>query len=292
MSATFYKAPDTNYWSTTLNGDINDSVQTITLTSVTGLNAPGVLVINRQDDTGTDTPAAREVISFTGVSGSDLTGVTRGFNDSTARAHSDGAIVEAVFTTTMWNDLRDNVAAVISTDGANIAVTGTASVAVLNADAQRGATAALTSVASVSKLSFTNAYGSAATFVTMQSMGVMASTASIGLLQYKAKKGVLVTDSDAATITFDMDAANVHTVVLGDNRTLAVSNVDVGQAFIIRLQQDATGSRTVTWWSDINWNNNTVPTLTTTANLTDSFGFLCSSSGNYDGYILGQGIPQ
>jgi len=101
----------------------------------------------------------------------------------------------------------------------------------------------------------------------------------------------MVADSDAATITFDMDAGNIHTVTLAGNRTLAVSNVDVGQCFILRLVQDATGSRTVTWWTDINWQDNTAPTLTTTASRTDVFGFLCSSSGNYDGFIIGQGLP-
>lgn len=101
----------------------------------------------------------------------------------------------------------------------------------------------------------------------------------------------LVTDSDGATITFNMATGNLHTVVLGGNRTLAVSNEKVGQGFVVRLQQDGTGSRTVTWWSDINWDNNTAPTLTTTANRVDVFGFLVTSSGNYDGYVLGQNIP-
>jgi len=44
-----------------------------------------------------------------------------------------------------------------------------------------------------------------------------------------------------------MAASNVHTVVLGGNRTLAVSNTSVGQSFILRLVQDGTGSRTVTF---------------------------------------------
>ena len=67
----------------------------------------------------------------------------------------------------------------------------------------------------------------------------------------KAAKGALKTGSDGATITFDLDEANTHTVTLGGNRTLALSNADVGQKFIIRLTQDGTGSRTVTWFSTI-----------------------------------------
>ena len=111
-----------------------------------------------------------------------------------------------------------------------------------------------------------------------------------GTTAWEKNAPVLTTDTDGATITFDMNVSNLHTVVLGDNRTLAVSNVAVGQCFIIRLVQDGSGSRTVTWFSTIKWPDNTAPTLTTTLNKTDVFGFLCTSSGNYDGYIVGQNL--
>src|SRR3990167_10490659 len=92
--AVFYKAPSVNYFSTTLNGAINDAVDTITLSSTTNLTAPGVVVIDREDSLGSATPNAREVVAFTGISGSDITGCTRGFDGSTARSHSSGAVVE------------------------------------------------------------------------------------------------------------------------------------------------------------------------------------------------------
>ena len=105
--ATLEKAPTSNFWSTSLNGAINDSVTTITLNSTTGLQAPGRLVINRQDSTGKNTPSAREVISFTGISGSDLTGVTRGADNSTARSHADGSLVESAIVVGNWDTLYD-----------------------------------------------------------------------------------------------------------------------------------------------------------------------------------------
>ena len=93
-------------------------------------------------------------------------------------------------------------------------------------------------------------------------------------------------DSDASTITFDMAASNIHNVTLGANRTLAVSNVSTGQAFVIILKQDGTGSRTVTWWSNIKWVTATAPTLTTTANRWDIFAFIYDGT-NYYGSIVG-----
>lgn len=103
-------------------------------------------------------------------------------------------------------------------------------------------------------------------------------------------KTPIESNTDGTTVTFDLDASSTHTVTLGGNRTLALSNADVGQKFIIRLVQDATGSRTVTWFSTIKWPGGVTPTLTTTANKTDVFGFICTSAGNYDGFVLGYNL--
>lgn len=100
----------------------------------------------------------------------------------------------------------------------------------------------------------------------------------------------VVADSDGATITFDLNAGNVHTVTLGGNRVLALSNADTGQYFVIELTQDTTGSRTVTWFTTIRWVDGVAPTLTTTANKRDVFGFRCTGTNTYDGYIIGQNI--
>ena len=89
---------------------------------------------------------------------------------------------------------------------------------------------------------------------------------------------------------------------MGGNRTLAITNVSYGQKFTTRLTQDATGSRTVTWFKDIHWAGGTAPTLTTTAHKTDVFGFIATAasgdpddgcvacSGDFDGFVIGQNI--
>lgn len=104
-----------------------------------------------------------------------------------------------------------------------------------------------------------------------------------------ASVGAYTNDSDGATITFDMTASNVHNVTLAGNRTLAVSNVSTGQGFLIILKQDGTGSRTVTWFSNIKWVGATAPTLTTTAGRWDVFSFLFDGT-NYFGFIVGQNL--
>ena len=114
---------------------------------------------------------------------------------------------------------------------------------------------------------------------------------SAGSLRIAAAiKTPITTDTDGATITFDMDVSNLHTVTLGGNRVLAVSNVDVGQKFTIRLVQDGTGTRTVTWFSTIKWPGGLTPTLTTTGGKTDVFGFICTAANTYDGFVIGYNL--
>ena len=96
--------------------------------------------------------------------------------------------------------------------------------------------------------------------------------------------------SDGATVTFDLDLSNKHRVTIADNRTLALSNPDGAQVFTLRIQQDATGSRTVTWFATIKWAGGSEPTLTTTANKADTFVFIRTGTDTYDGFIVGQDI--
>ena len=66
---------------TTLNGSHSNSVATLTLTSTTGLTATGKVYIGS------------EQVTYTAVSGNDITGCTRGANSTTAAAYSSGVAV-------------------------------------------------------------------------------------------------------------------------------------------------------------------------------------------------------
>lgn len=94
-----------------------------------------------------------------------------------------------------------------------------------------------------------------------------------------------VTATDGSTVTFDCSQGSKQKVTLGGNRTLALSNVLTGQTLWLKLIQDGTGSRTVTWFSTITWPDGT-PTLATTASKTDEFVIECTGTGTYVGYKL------
>ena len=72
-----------NALTTTLNGAINSSTTTVVLTSVVNFPSTGTNHIQ----------IGSEEISYTGISGNTLTGVTRGARGTTAASHSDGATV-------------------------------------------------------------------------------------------------------------------------------------------------------------------------------------------------------
>lgn len=113
-----YLAPLQNYLQKSLNGAISDNATTITLSSTSGLQAPGVIIVDRVDASGNKlSPALREIIAYTGISVNDLTGCTRGFDQSTAQIHADGAVVETGPTVGMWNNLATIVASGLDNNG-------------------------------------------------------------------------------------------------------------------------------------------------------------------------------
>jgi hypothetical protein len=95
--------------------------------------------------------------------------------------------------------------------------------------------------------------------------------------------------TDGATVTLDCANDNNFRLNMGASptgRTLALSNVSVGQKFSILLKQ--AGSNTVTWWSGILWPGGVAPTLTSTASKGDMYAFECIASGVYLGFIVNQ----
>lgn len=99
---------------TTQNALLTGVTTTITFTaSVTSklqasASIPGILVIDRVDANGVETPTKTEYISFTGVTGSTVTGLVRGLANTTDQDHSAGAIVEFV-PDVVWGDALNDV---------------------------------------------------------------------------------------------------------------------------------------------------------------------------------------
>lgn len=86
--------------------------------------------------------------------------------------------------------------------------------------------------------------------------------------------------TDGASIPLDLGAGFDFTVTLGGNRFLnSPTNPKTGQRGRIRVVQDATGSRTLTFGSNYEFAGGTAPTLTATANAQDVLYYDVISSG-------------
>ena len=96
-----------------------------------------------------------------------------------------------------------------------------------------------------------------------------------------AQRGSVTTLTDGATITPDFAASNNFTLTLaGTGRTLAnPTNVTAGQSGVIAINQDGTGSRTITsYGSYFKFAKGTAPDLSSGANDLDILSYYCVSS--------------
>lgn len=94
--------------------------------------------------------------------------------------------------------------------------------------------------------------------------------------------GVEATLTDAATVAWDVAAAQVAKVTLGGNRTFgAPTNQIAGAYYGLLVIQDGTGSRTGAWNSVFKFPTATAPTLTTTASAKDFFVFRSDGTNMY-----------
>lgn len=80
--------------------------------------------------------------------------------------------------------------------------------------------------------------------------------------------------------TIDWNAGRFQKSTLTDNCTYTFTAPACAGIYVLRVIQDGTGSRTVTWPSSVKWPGNIDPVLTPTASAVDVFTFYFDGS-NY-----------
>ena len=101
--------------------------------------------------------------------------------------------------------------------------------------------------------------------------------------------------ASSGTNTFNVSNGNVQNFTFSgssasDSVTFAITGAILNQIFLISITQNSGGSGTVTWFSTIRWTGGGAPTLTLTPNKRDVLGFICTGSGTFDGFVVGQNI--
>lgn len=97
---------------------------------------------------------------------------------------------------------------------------------------------------------------------------------------------------DATTVSWDLQTGFNAVWVLGGNRTLSVSNPKDGWVYTLRVVQDSTGSRTITWPSSFKWGAAGAPTLSTLPNKQDIITIMCinASTPSFIAFLSGKGF--
>jgi hypothetical protein len=99
----------------------------------------------------------------------------------------------------------------------------------------------------------------------------------------QAKYGNYNNGNRGTSYELDWDNGNIQKVLLTGNTTFSATNITDGTTYILKVVQDATGSRTATWTSSqFKFPNSTPPTLSTGANDVDILTFVAM-----DGVLYG-----
>lgn len=93
--------------------------------------------------------------------------------------------------------------------------------------------------------------------------------------------------TDGATVNWNTANGNIATLTLGGNRIMAAPTNLTVKTYILVVNQDATGSRTITWNSVFKWAGGAAPVLSTTANAKDVFSFFSDGTNLYGSYLRG-----
>jgi hypothetical protein len=89
--------------------------------------------------------------------------------------------------------------------------------------------------------------------------------------------------TDGATISWAATSAQVATVTIAGNRTVAApTGLTSGAFYSLEVIQDATGSRTLAWNSVFKWTNATAPVLSIAASARDYFVFRSDGTNLYE----------
>ena len=99
----------------------------------------------------------------------------------------------------------------------------------------------------------------------------------------------IVTLTDAASVATDLATGNVFYVTLGGNRTLAApanTSTNIGAMGQIFIQQDGTGSRTLSYNTVFQFPGASVPVLSTTANAVDTLFYAVRTTAKVDAILV------
>ena len=164
-----------------------------------------------------------------------------------------------------------------------------------------GGTAVTTTAAELNKLDGVTATSTELNYLDITTLGTTEASKAVtadanGVVKFdngvQQESTVLTSDT---SVTLDLNAGTVFTITLAHNiGTFTWSNpASSGYAsvFSLKVTQDGTGGRTISWPASVDWASGTAPTLSSGANDVDVFVFFTVDGGTtYYGFTSGQDL--
>jgi hypothetical protein len=225
-------------------------------------NSSDATLLNRTNHTGTQTASTISDFATT-VRSTVLTGLS--LASSTVISATDTLLVALGSLQKQISDLVTTVASKITASSTDTLTNKTIS----------GASNTLSNIAQSSVTNLTT------------DLAAKAATASNNTFT-KAQRGSITTLTFGATITPDFSANNFFELTMTGNGNLAVpTNLVAGQSGSIRIIQDATGNRTLSYTTLNGWKfaGATAPTLSTAANSVDTLHYIVWSTTFIEAYL-------
>ena len=257
----------------TTGTDLSSTVATGTTTPVITLNVPTASATNRgalsaADWTTFNSKGSGTVTSVTGTAPVVSSGgATPAISMAAASTSTNGYL-----TSTDWNTFNGKGSGTVT------------STSVVSANGFAGTVATATTTPAITiSTSITGVLKGNATAISAATAGtdyVAPGTATNFTAQQYFGTSTL---TDGATISWAASTAQVATVTIAGNRTMAApSGLVSGAFYALNVIQDATGSRTMTWNTVFKWTGGTAPTLSTAANAKDFFVFRSDGTNLYE----------
>lgn len=190
-----------------------------------------------------------------------------------------------------------SIATTLATVNSNVGTFGSATQAsVVTVNAKGLVTAASNTTVTPAVGSITGLGTGVATFLATPSSANLASALTdetgTGKAVFASKPtfiGTIQTVTAMAAQALDGSTGNVFTRTLAGSETFTQSNFSTGQFFIVEVTQGSGTTYTVTWFSGVTWvtSGAAAPTQTVTSNGITTYGFRCTGSNTFLGYLVG-----